>query len=73
MTSASLVRGLDDGPVAVSSVLHPLTVYARRPGAIESTLSRLLATVVVDIFEIECVKVAREVARHPVNCVSAES
>ncbi len=56
------MSGLDDGSVAISSILNPLAVDAGRPGSAKPALSGLLPAVVVDVFEVESVDVAREVS-----------
>lgn len=51
-----------DGTVALSASLNIVGVDARSPGSRIATLIGLLATVVVDVLEIESVDVARDIS-----------
>lgn len=55
-------RRLDNGPIAIAAILDPLAVDARGARRAEPAFPGLLAAVVVDVLEVECVDVARQVA-----------
>jgi hypothetical protein len=54
--------GLGDRTVSISTGLHSVAVDARGSSGGKATLSRLLSSIVVHVFEIEGVDVARNVA-----------
>lgn len=56
------VGGLDDGAVAMAAGLDAFAVYAGGTRRREAALPGLLFAVVIDIFEVEGVEVAGDVA-----------